>query len=411
MQRLTETTIGRYRLLRCIGYGGISELYLAWDRKTAQRVAIKFIHVSKDDYYTYFQREVRALSALRHEHILPALDYGRYKSWLYLVTPYIAQGALDERLAAGPLSYDEAGEVLQQLADALQFAHEHGVIHRNIKPSNVLLAEGMHAYLADFGLVKSRGEAQSLTRSSILVGTPVYMAPEMADGRVTPASDIYALGVLLYQMLTGQLPFQGDTPLATARKRLHEVPVLPSTLNPAIPPAVDDVILRVLEEDPDKRFKTSRELAVAYQNALSHTVDAVTVPIIQPSDTRKMTAVVMAPATETVRKKKKAALLTVGLCAGLCSILLLFGIFTYEVQHQSSASSSTPDRPATVSPSPRQTNPPSTAPNGGKTQSGNTYSQGSSTSSQTGNTYSQGSSTSPRIATPPPPKHTPPPPP
>lgn len=393
MPKLTGTTIGRYRLLRCIATNAMSEVYLAWDRKTAQRAAIKFFHVSKDDYYAHFQREVSVISALRHEHILPALDYGRYKSWLYLVTPYIEQGTLDERLTAGPLAYDEASEILRQLADALQFAHEHGVIHCDIKPSNVLLAEGMHSYLADFGLVKSEDADQNLTRSRLLVGAPAYMAPEMVDGLVTPASDIYSLGVLLYQMLTGQLPFPANMPLAMAWKRLHEELALPSTLNPALSIAVDDVILHALEKDPDKRFETPRELAVAYQNALDRTVDAVTEPVTQPFNTRKTAAVVIAPTMR--KKKKKVVLLTAGLGAGLCFAVLLFGISAYGLQYQPSANLNIPNQPTAVS-TPRQANPPATGADGGKTQRGNTAPQG-------GSMYSQARNTSPQMVKPTPP--------
>ena len=367
MQELSGTTIGRYSLRRRIAGSAMSEVYLAQDRKTTQEVAIKLVHAN-DDYYARFQREVRAIDGLRHEHILPALDYGEYESWLYLVTPYIAQGTLDARLTAGPLSCEEANEILQQLADALQFAHEHGIIHRDIKPSNVLLAEGRHVYLADFGLVKSGKEQQSLTQTGFMVGTPAYMAPEMMNDSVSSASDIYALGVLLYQMLTGQLPFQADTPVAVVWKHVCEKPVPPSRLNPALSPAIDDVVLRALEKDPDKRFGTPRELAVAYQKAL-HDPHATTEPL-----TMNQISVVVMPATiATVQKKKKKV---AWLAASLCAAVLLFGIFTYGLQHQSSYGSTIPDRPVPTSTSPHQVNTPSTGASGEQAQDGNDDSQG-----------------------------------
>ena len=379
MQELSGTTIGRYCLHRRIAKGGMSEVYLAYDSKTTQEVAIKLVRAN-DDYYARFQREVRAISALRHEHILPALDYGEYEAWLYLVTPYIAQGTLDERLTTGPLSCDEANEILRQLADALQFAHEHGIVHRDIKPSNVLLAEGMHVYLADFGLVKGGKEEQSLTQTGFLIGTPAYMAPEMMDDSVTPASDIYALGVLLYQMLAGQLPFQADTPVAVVWKHVHKEPAPPSTLNPALSPAIDNVILRALEKDPDKRFGTPRELAAAYQRAL-HDPNAITESLTM----NRVAAVVVPAAIATVQKgKKKVTLLT----AGLCIAVLLFGIFIYGLQYQPSYSSTTPDRLVPMSTSPHQVSAPSTGANEERTQDGKDGAQGQVRPSQRGSTSS-----------------------
>ena len=348
----------------------MSKVYLAQDRTTMREVAIKLVHAN-DIHCERFRREVRIMSILQHDHILPVLDYGEYESWLYLVTPYIAQGTLDTLLAAGPLSCEEANEILQQLVDALQFAHERGIIHRDIKPSNVLLAEGRHVYLADFGLVKSSGEQGSLTQSGFLVGTPAYIAPEMVDGPATMASDIYALGVLLYQMLAGQPPFQADTPLALVWKHLQEEPLLPSTWNPALSPAVDAVILRALEKDPAERFGTPRELAEAYQRALHYAVDAIpesfTANKIMPS----VTTVTIVP----VQKEKKVTWLTAGLVAGLCITILLLSIFAYGLQ-QPSYSSSVPDRPiATYTPSHRP-GVPSTSTSGEHVQDENTSPQG-----------------------------------
>jgi serine/threonine protein kinase len=409
MQELSGTSIGRYRLRHRIAEGGMSEVYLAQDRKTAQEVAIKLVRAN-DDYYTRFQREVRAIDGLHHEHILPALDYGEYESWLYLVTPYVAQGTLDAYLAAGPLSCEEASKILQQLADALQFAHEHGIIHRDIKPSNVLLAEGMHVYLADFGLVKSGKEQQSLTQTGFMVGTPAYIAPEMMDGSVTPACDIYALGVLLYQMLTGRLPFQADTPVAVVWKHVYEKPAPPSTLNPTLSPAIDDVILRSLEKDPDKRFGTPRELAVAYQKALHDPVDSDPHAITEPLTMHQMAAAMMPATIATVqKKKKKVTLLTAGLAAGLCTTVLLFGIFTYGLQHQSSYSSTTPDRPVPTSTSPHRVSTPSTSANREQTQDRDDDSQGQGRQgqvqpSQSASTNSPAARPAPSIAKPAPPK-------
>ncbi|MBE3560531.1 MAG: serine/threonine protein kinase [Ktedonobacteraceae bacterium] len=276
MQLLEGITIGHYHIQRRLAKGGMSVVYLAQDTRTQQMVAIKMVHRSAGEYCERFRRETHVVARLKHPHILPALDYGEYESWYYLVTPYIAYGTLHDRLARGSLSQEEAGEILAQLADALQCAHEHGMVHRDIKASNVLLHEGKYVYLADFGLVKSAGAAHSLTQSGYLIGTPEYMAPELVDTPPTVASDVYALGVLLYQMLTGRLPFRGDTPVVTVWQHIKNKPEAPSSLNPAISQAVEQVILCAMAKKPQERFPTTQDMAHAYQRALNPQACAIT---------------------------------------------------------------------------------------------------------------------------------------
>src|SRR5581483_10527739 len=163
MSELEGITIGHYHIQCLLAQGGMSEIYLAQDLLEKCMVAIKIVHNSNREYYERFRHEVQMISSLHHAHILPVLDYGEYESWYYLVAPYISYGTLGERLAVGKLSLTEAGKILEQLVDALQFAHEQGIIHRDIKPSNVLLHAGDHVYLADFGLAKRVGENRSFT--------------------------------------------------------------------------------------------------------------------------------------------------------------------------------------------------------------------------------------------------------
>ena len=153
--------------------------------------------------------------------------------------PYIAHGTLREQLARGPLTLEDAGVLLEQIASALDYAHEQGIIHRDIKPSNILMRDDHYAYLEHFGLAKPLDGGSTVTQMGILLGTPEYMAPELAKGPVTVSSDLYALGILLYQMVTGQLPFSGETPIACYLKQLQEFPTPPSHVNPAVPPAIE----------------------------------------------------------------------------------------------------------------------------------------------------------------------------
>src|SRR5947209_16416038 len=155
MPGLAGTSLGSYYLKERLGWGGMSEVYLAWDEQTQREVALKIVSSTHADYIERFHREAEAISNLHHAHILPALDYGEYENWHYLVMPYIAHGTLREQLAHGPLTLEDAGDLLEQIASALNYAHEQGIIHRDIKPSNILMRDDHYAYLADFGLAKS----------------------------------------------------------------------------------------------------------------------------------------------------------------------------------------------------------------------------------------------------------------
>ena len=268
MPSLEGTKLGRYRLLHRLGRGGMSEVYLAHDELMHRDVAVKVVSSTHTDYIERFQREAEAIGRLHHDHILPAYDFGEQPPWHYLVMPYIPYCTLQDILEKGPLSLEYAGELLQQIAGGLQFAHDEGVIHRDIKPSNILLRDDHYTYLADFGLAKAIDDRGKVTQTGVLLGTPEYMAPELADGPATKSSDVYALGILLYQMVSGKLPFTGDTPLIVYLKQMREQPVQPSRVNPAIPHAIDVVIMRALEKDPRRRYESPMALALAYGRAL-----------------------------------------------------------------------------------------------------------------------------------------------
>jgi serine/threonine protein kinase len=268
MQQLEQGTLGRYHILRRLARGGMADIYLARDIETDRVVAVKLVNIGAGDYYERFLDEVKAQAGLSHEHILPVLDHGEFESWCYLVTPYIEHGTLDARLLQGPLSLEETDHIFGQLSQALQHAHDKGIIHRDIKPSNVLMRDGNHVYLTDFGLVKRVGVNNGLTLTGYLIGTPEYMAPELAEKEASPASDVYALGVLLYQMLSGRVPFKATTPIGVYVMHIRDLPALPSTFNPTIPVEIEHVIMRALEKDPERRFASPQELYLAYAQAM-----------------------------------------------------------------------------------------------------------------------------------------------
>jgi serine/threonine protein kinase len=283
MLELQEPISGRYRLQHRLRRGGMSDVYLAYDELQQLDVAIKLVSSDDPDCMQRLQREVQTMSKLLHNHILPTLDYGKHGPYYYLAMPYMKRGTLRERIAKGRLTQQEAGHIFAQVASALQFAHEHSIIHRDIKPSNILIddADKQYVYLADFGLAKSIGEGSDLTQTGCLIGTPEYMAPELIDMPESVSSDIYALGVLLYNMLTGRAPFTGGPPVSIYWKHIREQPLPPSHLNPAISQPVEQVILRALSKDPRHRFLSVKVMAQAFEDALQVSEHAKTALAIQ----------------------------------------------------------------------------------------------------------------------------------
>ncbi len=268
MPGLEGTILGPYHLQRRLGYGGMAEVYLAYDRERDCEVAVKVMRGTNADYLERFRREAEAISKLAHDHILPVFDYNEREQLHYLVMLYTPAGTLRDLLINGPLGAEEASQMLDQIAEALQFAHDRGVLHRDIKPSNILLRDDHYAYLADFGLAKVLEDSSELTQAGVLLGTPEYMAPDLADGPATVSTDIYALAILLYEMITGCVPFMADTAVAVFWKHIREYPLPPSQHNPQLSCTIDKVILCGLDKDPRRRFRTARELADAYRKAV-----------------------------------------------------------------------------------------------------------------------------------------------
>jgi serine/threonine protein kinase len=300
MLELQEPIAGRYRLQQRLRRGGMSEVYLGYDELMHRDVAVKLVSSDEADSIQRLHREVQAMITLSHDHILPILDYGEYDSYHYLVMPYMKRGTLRERIAIGRLTEEEAGNILAQVASALQYAHDQGIIHRDIKPSNILLddVDEQYVYLADFGLAKALEEGSDLTQTGDLIGTPEYMAPELVDRPESVSSDIYALGILLYQMLTGRTPFTGGTAVSVYWKQLRELPAPPSHLNPAISYAVEQVILCALHKDPQRRFPNAEVMAQVYETALKASEQTGT----------SLTAQNFAPAVVTLHKADSSIL-------------------------------------------------------------------------------------------------------
>ena len=265
------THFGSYILRRLLQQGGMSSVYLAYDEYTYTTVVIKVMEIQFDavgecEQLTQFRRERRFMRSLRHEHILPLLAAGRHESHAFLVMPCMQGGSLQDRLEQGPLSIEEATAIFTQLASALSYMHNHGILHRDIKPANILFDDNGSIYLADFGIASYIDESATGENGRVM-GTPIYMSPELCYGHASVSSDVYALGILLYQMLTGQAPFEGFNSQEVCMRQIQEQPMPPSLLNPAISQAVEQVILCALEKDVTYRFATMEQFSEAYDKA------------------------------------------------------------------------------------------------------------------------------------------------
>jgi serine/threonine protein kinase len=292
-----------YRIERELGQGGMSTVFLAEDLKHGRSVAVKVLRpeLAAALGADRFTREIRIAARLQHPHILPLLDSGQSEGFLWYAMPYVDGQSLRDRLARqGELPVNEAVRLLIEITDALAFAHAQGVVHRDIKPDNVLLS-GRHALVMDFGVAKAVSEAgtreaggarESLTTAGIALGTPAYMAPEQAtaDPALDHRVDIYAVGVMAYELLTGRTPFHGLTPQQMLAAHVTEEPALMTRYRPSLAPALQAVVMRCLAKHPADRPQTAQELLALLEPlatpsggttpAQTQPVAAVTRPVI-----------------------------------------------------------------------------------------------------------------------------------
>ncbi len=256
--------IARYEILREIGRGGMATVYLARDPNFQREVAVKVLPreaLHDSTLYQRFQREARTIASLEHPAIVPVYDFGEEDGQPFLVMRYLSGGSLSTRIKAGPLPVTEAAKVLLRIGDALDAAHAKGIVHRDLKPANILFDQYGNAYLSDFGIAQLSEATSPLTGSAIL-GTPAYMSPEQirGDGKVDGRADIYALGIVLFEMLTGKTPFKADTPAQMMMMHLaNPTPRLPEEKSD-LPDTINGVLIRAMAKDPDLRFQKASEL-------------------------------------------------------------------------------------------------------------------------------------------------------
>src|SRR5207248_1908946 len=253
---------GRYRIIRKLGAGGMANVYLAEDQELGRRVAIKILddrHAADDSFIERFRREAKNAAGLSHPNIVSIYDRGEAEGTYSIAMEYLSGRSLKELIVSrGPTPIRIAIDYTRQMLAALGFAHRHGIVHRDIKPHNVVVDSDGRLKVTDFGIARSG--ASQMTEVGSIIGTAQYLSPEQARGSpVDQTSDLYSVGVVLYEMLTGQVPFTGDTPLEIAMKHLSEVPKPPSELRPDIPHDLDLIVLRALAKNPDERYQTADE--------------------------------------------------------------------------------------------------------------------------------------------------------
>jgi serine/threonine-protein kinase len=267
------TTLGSYRIVEQIGMGGMATVYKAYDPDTDRYVAVKVLshHYSQEPtFLERFRQEAKAVAGLQHPYILPVHAYGEQDGTAYLVMPYMDTGTLRDVLSRGALPLRETSRLLGQTASALDYAHGKGIIHRDVKPSNLLVDGEGNAYLTDFGIAKIVEATLELTGTGMALGTPQYLSPEQCQGvkDLKPATDVYSLGIVLYQMLTGQVPFQAETPMAVIQKHLTAPLPPPRSLRPDLPEAVEGVVFKALSKEPEQRFPSAASMGEALSSAV-----------------------------------------------------------------------------------------------------------------------------------------------
>jgi len=264
--------IGPYRIVEQLGQGGMATVYKAYHASLDRYVALKALHPAFNEDKTFasrFQREARVVAKLEHPNIVPIYDYAEHEGRPYLVMKYIEGDTLKARLNKGPLSSEEINQIVDSVGSALAYAHKQGVLHRDIKPSNVLVATDGQMYLADFGLARIAQSGESTLSSDMIMGTPQYISPEQAMGKkdLDARTDLYSFGVMLYEMVVGQVPFNADTPFSVIHDHIYTPLPLPHTVNPQVPESVERVLLKSLAKEREDRYEDVSILVQAFKDA------------------------------------------------------------------------------------------------------------------------------------------------
>src|SRR4051794_10843384 len=271
-ERLEAETVvdGRYRVLHRLGSGGMAEVYCAQDLQLGRKVALKILYrrfAEDGEFVERFRREASSAAGLQHQHVVSVYDRGEYDGTYYIAMEYLEGRSLKTVIREeAPLDPDRAIELTTQILRAARFAHRRGIIHRDLKPHNVIVDGDGRAKVTDFGI--ARAGASDMTQTGSIMGTAQYLSPEQAQGvAVSATSDLYSIGIILYELLTGRVPFEGDSAVTIALKQVNERPTPPTVYNSAVTPELEAVVMRALEKEPSRRFQDADEFISALQAA------------------------------------------------------------------------------------------------------------------------------------------------
>lgn len=273
MATLDGQQLGPYQIVNQIGSGGMATVYKAYHARLNRHVAIKVMHEAfqqDDNFLARFEREAQIVAQLEHANIVPIYDFSDLDGRPYLVMKFIEGQTLKARMMRNPPTLADIQRILPPIANALDYAHRQGILHRDIKPSNVVIDSNGVPYLTDFGLARIAQLGESTLSQDSVLGTPQYISPEQAMGKrdLTPATDLYSLGVVLYELVVGRVPFSSDTPFATIHDHIYRALPLPSEINPELTPEIDAVLDKALSKRPEDRYKTAAELVSAFLSAV-----------------------------------------------------------------------------------------------------------------------------------------------
>ena len=328
MDDMIGKQLGNYQIVGELGRGGMAVVYRAFQPSLNRYVAIKVLppHLGFDkEFVERFQREARASAQLRHPNIVVIHDVG-HQQGIYFIVMELLEGRTLKQIVEeeGALSVERANRIVGQLAAALDYAHQQGLVHRDVKPANIFVGKDDHTTLTDFGIAKAASEAQQLTRTGMLMGTPEYMSPEQAEGeRVDYRTDLYALGVVLYQLLVGQVPFRGTTPHAILHAVIYEPPAPLRQIRQDLSPAVETVVLEAIDKQPERRYQSGAELVESLSKASTSQAQPDVVPAVPAPPLRSKLE-------EAAGSRRPVIWIVAAMAVILCGLLAVLAVMIFD---------------------------------------------------------------------------------